>query len=193
MAIHCGLNDAPNPRYKGMEDTLIEILRGRRSVREFQRRPVEKETLDVLIEAVLRSPSSRGLNPWEFVVVTEHDTLEKLSQSKPHGADFLSDAPLAIVVCADPKKCDVWIEDCSIASTLIHLTAESLGLGSCWCQIRKRKHSKTLRSEEWIRSVLKIPSRYHVLSSTGIGYPAQREDGHPKESLEYGKIHREEW
>ena len=119
---------------------FIDLLRARRSIRRFQDRPVEQEKIDILIEAMLRSPSSRGLSPWEFVVVTEKETLVRLSQAKSYGSSFLKNAPLAIVVCADPKKCDVWVEDCSIASILLHLAATDLGLGSCWIQIRLREH-----------------------------------------------------
>ncbi|MBT8355810.1 MAG: nitroreductase family protein, partial [Desulfofustis sp.] len=49
---------------------LLDLLRERRSIRKFTDQKIEEETLDILIEAVLRSPSSRSLNPWEFVVVT---------------------------------------------------------------------------------------------------------------------------
>ena len=55
-----------------------------------------------------------------------------------HGASFLGDAALAIVVTADPLASDVWIEDASIASLMIQLQAEDMGLGSCWIQIRER-------------------------------------------------------
>jgi nitroreductase len=54
---------------------LIDLLRKRRSVRRYQKRPIEGEEIDVLIESMLRAPSSRGLNPWEFVVVTNGETL----------------------------------------------------------------------------------------------------------------------
>ena len=112
------------------------LIQKRRSIRKFQEKPVENEKIEILIEAALRSPSSRGHNPWEFVVVTERDSLEKLSSAKIHGSEFLKNAPLGMVVCADEDKCDVWVEDCSIASTFIFLASESLGLGSCWIQIR---------------------------------------------------------
>ena len=51
-----------------------------------------------IIEAALRTPSSRSLNPWEFVVVAERERLERLAQAKPHGASFLKSASLAIVI-----------------------------------------------------------------------------------------------
>jgi nitroreductase len=105
------------------------LIQKRRSIRKFREKPVENEKIEILIEAALRSPSSRGHNPWEFIVVTEPGLLEKLSSAKMHGSEFLKNAPLGIVVCADEDKCDVWVEDCSIASTFIFLASESLGLG----------------------------------------------------------------
>jgi nitroreductase len=84
-----------------------------------------------------------GKNSWKFVVVTDTAVLEKLSTAKPHGATFLRNAALGIVICADPQISDVWIEDASIASIITHLAATSLNLGSCWIQIRERKHDDT--------------------------------------------------
>jgi nitroreductase len=50
---------------------MIELLRKRRSIRKFTQVKIEPETVELLIEALLRSPSSRGANPWEFIVVDE--------------------------------------------------------------------------------------------------------------------------
>ncbi len=104
---------------------FISLIQKRRSIRKFLEEPVEDEKIEMLIEAALRAPSSRGLNPWEFVVVTERDLLQKLSKAKVHGSEFLKNAPLGIVVFADTDKCDVWVEDCSITSTFIFLASES--------------------------------------------------------------------
>ena len=121
---------------------FLSLIEKRRSIRRYLPWPVEKEKIDVLIEAALRAPSSRGFNPWEFIFVTDRDLLKTLSTTKKHGSSFLRNATLGIVVCADEKKSDVWVEDASIASIFIHLAAESIGLGSCWIQIRKRIVSK---------------------------------------------------
>ncbi len=120
---------------------MIEILRTRRSIRKYEKKPVDEGLVAVLKEALLRCPSSRGINPWTFVFVDEAGVIDKLSRSKEYGSEFLKGAPLAIVVCGDETKSDVWVEDCSIASIVAHLTAHSLGLGSCWIQIRNRDHS----------------------------------------------------
>ena len=170
---------------------FIDLLRRRRSIRRYEGRPVEREKLDLIIEAALRSPSSRSLNPWEFVVVTDRELLEKLSRSKAHGSAFLKNAPVGIVVCADPERCDVWIEDCSIASIIIQLTAHDLGLGSCWIQIRKRMHDDKKTAEEYVKEVLGISGNMVVESIIAIGYPSEEKAPHPKRSLQYEKIHSE--
>jgi nitroreductase len=167
---------------------FLSLVQKRRSIRRYLDQPVESEKIDRLVEAALRSPSSRGFNPWEFVLVTDSGLLEKLSKAKPHGASFLKNAPLGIVVCADPEKSDVWIEDASIASIILHLAAESLDLGSCWIQIRKRMHDQTRTAEQYIRKVLNIPENLNVESIIAIGYPGEQKLSHPKESLQYEKV-----
>ncbi|MGI6656702.1 MAG: nitroreductase family protein [Desulfobulbus sp.] len=172
---------------------LIDLLRARRSIRRFTKQPVEKEKIDVLLEAALRSPSSKGNSPWEFIVVTDRERLEKLSVSKAHGASFLSGAPLAIVVCADPAKSDVWVEDASIAATLIHLEATDLGLGSCWVQIRLRKRADQIDAQAYLGELLNLPAGMMVLAIIGIGYTTERKTGHPRSSLRFNQVSYEQY
>lgn len=167
---------------------LLSILRKRRSIRKYQPRPIEKEKIDALMEALLRSPSSRNLNPWQFVFVTDPSLLAKLGRSKEHGAAFLKGAALAIVICADPERCDVWIEDCSIAATILQLTAEEMGLGSCWAQMRLRRHDEKFTAGEYIKELLQIPENMVVASIVGIGYPDESKPPHARDTLQYEKI-----
>ncbi|MBW2094610.1 MAG: nitroreductase family protein [Deltaproteobacteria bacterium] len=168
---------------------LISVLQKRRSIRRFLEKDIEPEKIDALIEAALRSPSSMGRNPWEFIIVTDKAILHTLSRAKEHGSAFMKNAPLGIVICADPDTSDVWIEDASIASIILHLTAASLGLGSCWIQIRERMHNNTKTAEAFVADVLHLPENVRVLSMVGIGYPAEEKPGHGKETLNYGKVH----
>ncbi len=150
---------------------MLSLLKSRRSIRIFQNKEVEKEKVSEIIQAALLSPSSKDNNPWKFVIVDDSEILLKLSEAKEIGSRFLAKAPLAIVVLADPEKSDVWIEDSSIAATIIFLTAQSLGLGSCWVQMRRRKClSGQQSSEEYLKNLLKIPDKYHILCVVAIGY-----------------------
>lgn len=167
---------------------FMSLIQQRRSIRTFSERVIDPEKIDLLVEAALRAPSSRGFNPWRIVVVTDKDLLKKLSQSKPHGASFLKHAQLGFVVCADTARTDVWIEDASIASIYLHLAATSIGLGSCWIQIRKRMHNDSLSAEDYIRNLLEIPDKIAVEAIIAIGYPADAKKPHPPEYLQYEKV-----
>lgn len=169
---------------------MIELLRDRRSIREYLDKPVEDEKIRILEEAALRSPSSKNINPWEFIFVNSPEKIERLTVCKPHGVIPLKTAPLVVAVCADETKSDVWIEDCSIASVLLQLTAQSLGLGSCWIQIRNRMHSENTSSEKYIQEILEIPQHVKVLSLITIGYSAIAREGKPHGELPFGKIRK---
>ena len=167
---------------------MIELLRARRSIRQYTDKAIEPEKIEILKEAVLRSPSSRNFDPWEFIFVDDRELLKKLSSAKEHGSKFLENATLGIVICGDGEKSDVWIEDCSIASILVQMVAQSLGLGSCWIQIRKRMHDERTTSEEYIRNLLDVPVHVHVESIIAIGYPAETREPLPREKLKDEKV-----
>jgi nitroreductase len=173
---------------RGKKDMFLDLLKKRRSIRQFEDKPVEQEKIDALVEAMLRSPSSRSLNPWKFVVVTDPQVIGELSQSKPHGASFMKNAPLAVVVCADSTKSDVWVEDCSIATFILHLEATDLGLGSCWVQIRKREHNEEVSSEKYVQKLLGLRDGMAVEAVVAIGYGKEEKDGHPDSSLLYERV-----
>lgn len=172
---------------------FLSLLRTRRSVRQFEDRPIEADKIDLLKEAVLRSPSSRNLDPWTFVFVDDKTVLKELSEAKPHGAAFLKDAALGIVVCGDASVCDVWVEDCAIASILAQLTAQSLGLASCWIQIRKRHRADRTPSEAYVRTVLGLPQNLGVASIIAVGYPAEQRRPKPRSELKDDRIHHNQW
>ena len=167
---------------------FLDLIASRRSIRKFKPQPVEKEKIDILIEAALRSPSSRGINPWRLIVIEDRTILEKLSKAKPHGADFLKEAPLGIVVCGEPSKSDAWVEDTAIASVFIHLAAHDLGLGSCWIQIRNREHTATKSSDAYVKELLHITDNMVIESIIAIGYPDEIKKNHKKDSLQFHKV-----
>lgn len=144
--------------------------------------------VEILKEAILRSPSSRGINPWEFVFVDQPEILRELARVKPQGSAFLREAALGIVVCGDETKSDVWVEDCSIASIIVQLAAHSVGLGTCWVQVRNRAHLNDVTAEAYVQGLLGIPPHLRVESVISIGFPGEVKQAIPKEELGYGKI-----
>ncbi|MEF9935377.1 MAG: nitroreductase family protein [Clostridium sp.] len=168
---------------------MLDLLRTRRSIRRYRDKPIEQEKIDTLIKAALLSPSSRSKRPWEFITVTEPSLIKDLAKSKEHGSKFVELAPLCFVVIADRECCDVWIEDASIASAILHLTAHSMDLGSCWVQIRERNHSEDISSEDYVRNLLNIPDNYAVEAIITVGYPDETKKAYTDEDLLYNKFH----
>lgn len=168
---------------------MLELLRKRRSIRKFQDRSVEPDKVEILKEALLRAPSSKGLGSQEYILVSDPKLIKELSLARPHGSAFLAGASLAIVFLGNEETIDVWIEDASLATMIGHLTAASLGLGSCWIQVRNRPHDESRTAEAYIKELLDIPDPLRVLSMLAVGYPAETKDPVPFQSLHQEKIH----
>jgi len=175
------------------ESMFTEMMRKRRSVRKYTAKKVEQEKIDALLEAALRAPSARGARPWALVVVKDKALLEKLSVSKPGGGAFLKDSPMGIVVCGDPSKSGLWIEDSTIAAVSMQYAAHSLGLASCWVQIKGNNFSAGKSSSAYITELLGLPDNMEVLCIVAVGYPADETVPYKKEDLPFDKVSYERY
>ena len=155
---------------------FIDMLKKRRSIRQYTKEAVTGEQLQLVINAGLLSPSSRSIRPWELIVVQNKDTLQKMSECRVGSAKMLANASAAVVVIANAEKSDVWTEDCSIVMSNMHLMADSLGLGSCWIQGRLRQAPDGRTTEEYLRDILGYPKEYCLEAVLSIGVPAVRKD-----------------
>ena len=170
-------------------EQFSELARNRRSHRKFTDERVTEEQLQVLLDAALMAPTSKGMHSYSFCVVENAATLAALSQCKSMGSQFLSEAPCAIVVMAEPEISDVWIEDASIATLMIQLQAEDMGLGSCWIQVRERFTATGIPSGDFVHNVLDIPLQLQVLSIVAIGHKGMERKPFNEEHLQWEKIH----
>lgn len=172
-----------------MDEQLLDLLKERRSIRRFKAEKIESQYTEILKKGALLSPSSMNRCPWEFIFIDDTEKILKISKAKEHGSNFVSSAPLVVVVAADTKKSDVWVEDCSIASTLIQLLAQSCGLGSCWIQIRNRYTADGIPSSEYLKTLCSLSDNFEVESVIALGYPDEKKEPHSEEDLLYEKIH----
>ncbi|MGO5065371.1 MULTISPECIES: nitroreductase family protein [unclassified Clostridium] len=168
---------------------MLELLKQRRSIRKFQQKPIENEKIEILKKVLLLAPSSRNLKPLEFIFLEDKEILKDISKCKPHGGTFIKDAALAVVILGDENKSDVWVEDASIASIILQLQAESLGLGSCWSQIRNRKYDDNKMAEDYIKEKLNIKENYKVESIIAIGYKDETKEPIDEDKLDFNKIY----
>ncbi len=174
-------------------EKFIDLVKKRRSIRKFTGKLLTPGEVEILMKAALMAPSSKSSTPWQFVLVENKETLQKISQAKAHGGAMIADCALAIVIVADPQKSDVWIEDTSIVSAYIQLQAEDMGLGSCWVQMRNRTDANGNSAEQNIRDILNIPYQLEVLAVIAIGHKEQEKKPFDEENLQWEKIHIEQY
>ncbi len=170
-------------------ESFSELVRLRRSMRKFTDEPLSAEQVETLLRAALMSPSSKGKHAWHFIVVDDKAMLERLSMCKAQGADFLAGAPMAVVVCGDPSESDVWVEDASVASTVLLYQAEDLGLGACWIQVRERYTAEGEPADHIVRFLLHIPEPLQVVSIVAIGHKGMERKPFNEDRLLWEKVH----
>lgn len=145
----------------------ISFILKRRSCRDFSGEPLKKGGLEILMEALRRSPSAGNVQPWFFYVVKNQDKKRGLAKAA-HGQDFLAKAPVVFVVCAIPRisatsygergKTLYCIQDTAAAAENLLIAATALGYGSCWVgAFDEQKAKNVLNIPEHLRPVAILP------------------------------------
>jgi nitroreductase len=144
-------------------ETLAAIA-ARRSVRSFRRgAAIAAAELLRIVDAGRLAPTARNEQPWEFVVVTDRDTLSDLGKLADHGR-FIADASACIAVFAQPTK--YYVEDGSAATTQMLLAATALGVASCWVAGDKKGYAIDIGQR------LGAPPELKLVSLIALGYAA---------------------
>jgi hypothetical protein len=166
-----------------------DLAQMRRSHRKFTEQEVDADDLKLILRAALMSPTSKSQRAWQFVVVDDKLDIEKLSDAKNMGSQFLKGAPIAIVVLGDPLQNDCWVEDGSIAAISMQYQAEELGLGTCWIQMRGRGLDDGTTADTVIRGVLDIPENLYCLCVLAVGHWADERKPQSEDKLKWENVH----
>lgn len=172
---------------------LLELMRTRRSVRQYTDAVIDDAQIKQILSAALLAPSGHSKYPCEFIVVKNRETLEKMSHCRVGVAKMLTNAAVAVVVIADRDKSDTIIEDCSVAMMNMELMATSLGIGNCWIQCRGREAEDNSPSEDYLRGILHFPDNYACQSILSLGIPAKTPRPRDLDKLNFDKIHNEQF
>ena len=140
----------------------LEAIRKRRSVRDYTGEPIPKQDLEMIVDAGRLAASGHNKQPWDFVVVTERDMIERLKVASL----WMERAGAIIAVVMDPSS-RWWREDGSAAVENMLIAATALGYGSCWLQ------GYTMPREEEFKALLAIPAEKRLLTLIPIGVPVQ--------------------
>jgi len=166
-----------------------ELAQMRRSHRKFTEQEIDADAVRLILRAALMAPTSKGQRAWQFVVVDDRLDIEKLSDAKDLGSQFMKGAPLVVVVLGDPVQNDCWVEDGSIAAISMQFQAEELGLGSCWVQMRGRGLSDGTTADTVIRGILDIPENMNVLCIVAFGHKADERKPQNEDRLKWENVH----
>jgi nitroreductase len=166
---------------------IMEIIFARRSVRQYADRPLEPELIQCLLEAAMAAPTACNAQPWEFVVATEPEIMEKL-RGRMQFARY--NAPCAITVCANIEIANnscakhFWIQDCSAAIENILIAAAGLGLGAVWIGVYP--HTSNVSA---VQEMLNIPAHVTPLGIVYVGHPAEGAVPHPRTQYNERRVH----
>ncbi len=146
---------------------VMEAIVKRRSTRRWQKKSVEPEKLQRVLEAGRQAPSANNRQPWRFVVVTD-EKLRKQLIAAACDQTFVGEAPVVLVGCAvETDRVMTCGQHCypidvAIAMTSISLAAVTEGLGTCWIGAFH---------EDKVKAILNIPEHVRVVELMPMGYP----------------------
>jgi len=160
---------------------ILEIIKSRRSIREFQSKAIPEETLAKLIDSLIWAPSAGNLQSRKFYFVLNQGLKNEIAKAA-FEQSFISQAPLVIVGCTDDRIekryykrgkelysiCDV---ACSIQNLMILACEQGLGtvfIGSF--------------NEEEVSKILRLPRNLHPIVIVPVGYPAENPEIPPRVS-----------
>ena len=155
---------------------LLDLVKYRKSVRDFLDRPVEREKILMCLEAARLAPSASNSQPWRFIVVDDRQLKDKLCKAAFGGLysinSFCKMAPVIVVVISEKSKfltriggmfrgTKFYLIDIGIAGEHFVLQAEDLGLGTCWIG---------WFNEKAVKSILNIPQHKKIDILIALGY-----------------------
>lgn len=164
-----------------------EAIEERRSIRKYQNKEVPEHLIRELIEVVRLAPSGNNAQPTKCYIVKDVKTKSELKEQEIFYQDFVYEAPVIIVCCADPtiykKRIGGWddpneiraMRDLSIASSFLVLRATELDLGTCYVGSLKK---------DKIKEILNIPQKYLIPYVITVGYPAEKPESTPRKNID---------
>lgn len=167
---------------------LLKQIQQRYSVRSYQKRAVEKEKLEAILQAARLAPSAKNMQEWRFVVVQDADIRKRLCVAA-NNQGFVGEAPVVIVCCSTMAdyvmRCGQLAYPIDLAIAIEHMALQAVeeGLGTCWVGSFY---------EDQVKTILGIPASIRVVELLALGYPADQPHGKSRLALNQIVCH-ERW
>jgi len=162
---------------------VFKAIKNRRSIRAFTDKPVTDNEIEQLIDAARWAPSAGNIQPWRFIIVRDPQIKHGLCKAALNQT-FIEEAPVVIVVCANPVQSAqgygsrginlYCLQDTAAATQNILLAAHAIGLATCWVGSF---------NEEEARQVLAVPKESRPIAIIPVGYSAEKPRVRPRKQL----------
>lgn len=163
-----------------MSNEVIKAIKERRTVRNFEDKPIPDDVLQTVLEAIQWAPSWANTQCWEVVVIKDPDVKAKVQEAaipkNNPASKAVVEAPVVLAVCARLKDSgykkgevttkfgDWFMFDLGLACQNLSIAAHSLGLGSVMMG---------LFDQDKAAEVLNVPQGHELVTLIPMGYPSK--------------------
>lgn len=159
--------------------SFFELIKSRHSVRAYKNKKVSSNLIDKILSSAFLAPSAGDLQSYKIFIIQDKNKKLQLAEAA-HGQNFVSDAPVDFVFCADPQNSEkeygsrgrdlYCIQDSTIACAYAQLAAHFLGLSSVWVgSFDQNKVSKIIKSTTLVPVAILV-----------VGYPDEEPTQTPR-------------
>jgi nitroreductase len=169
-------------------NNILEVIHARRSIRSFNGSPVAETDLREILSAGMTAPSAVNRQPWRFVVITDAGIKREIMNFHPY-ASFITEAPVAVLVCADKDACyrDYWQVDAAACMENMLLAATALGIANIWTGCDGEGGAR----RESFKKLFALPDSVEPVGMLVFGYSG--ETFSPRDNYDETKIHYNKW
>lgn len=184
---------------------FAEMLKSRRSIRNYEDKPVPLEIIKTIIKECTLAPNASNEQPWKFIIVNDKEMLSRMSgESKKNilariaanpndhakkyekmlqneSFNVFYNAPALVIILGDYNLKNLYV-DCALAASYFMMAATSRGLGTCWINLGAEIKEPAMLHE------LGIPENCKIVAPIILGYPVKIPPAPPRKDPEIIKI-----
>lgn len=163
-------------------DSVLRIIKERRSIRDFQDKDIPDDIIKKLIDAIIWAPSAGNLQSRKFYFVRE-EKIKKALAAAALNQSFIAEAPLVVIGCADSRVVNRYgergsnlyaIQDVTCSIMNMMLVAFENGLGTVWVGAFR---------EGDVFELLDMPHNLRPVAIVPVGYPSRTPSAPPRVSI----------
>ena len=169
-------------------NTVIETIMTRRSVRKYQPQAVNRDTMQIIVECGINAPNAINRQAWEIRVVDNPEVIKKLTDlyvkdnpkeaENPSFINMFRNAPTVAFIANDTTFAYSPV-DCGLMAENMILSAWSMGIGSCCLGGPSRFMKSNPEANKYLQE-MGFSENYDLLLCIGFGYPAETPKAKPR-------------